>query len=101
MEMITTTINIEQDFKELVTGYLAHRREDVKQIGSSLTYMDFKTIETLSTRMRGSGSTYGFDHIGEIGAAMEKSAKEGDLTEVISQLILLEDFLEQLEIKYI
>ena len=101
MEMITTTFNIEQDFKEILTGYISQRREDVRQIESSLIDMDFKTIATLSNMMRWSGSTYGFDYVSEIGIAMEKSADQRDFVEVIYQLKLLKDFLEKLEIKYI
>jgi len=101
MEMITTTIYIEQDFKELFTGYLFHRSEDVQQIESSLIDMDFKTIAKLSNMMRWSGSTHGFDHISEIGDTMEKCANQRDFIGVISQLELLKDFLERLEIIYI
>jgi hypothetical protein len=48
--------------------------------------------------MKWSGSMYGFEHITEISTAIKNIANQRDFVGVISQLGILKDFLERMEI---
>ena len=50
--------------------------------------------------MRGSGGCYGFQGISEIGASMESAAKAADLHGVLAQVVMLEAYLDCLDVCY-
>ncbi len=51
--------------------------------------------------MKGSGGGYGFDRITELGAMMEKAAKELDAHAVLDGLEKLKNYIETVKIEYV
>ena len=64
---------------ERVPIFLANRRKDVTAMLEALHREDFKTVERLGHNMRGTGSSYGFQAITDIAAAIEDEASTGDI----------------------
>lgn len=94
------TVEISRDLEEIVPIFLGNRENDLKTLRDALTRHDFGTIQTLGHRMKGDGGGYGFDRITEIGATMERVAKQKDHSLTEQQILQLEDFLRRVVIIY-
>lgn len=93
-------VHIDPDLKELVPGFLQHRRNDIATIQEALKKSDFETIRILGHSMKGSGAGYGFDAISEIGLSIEQAAKAGNPEEIQKQAQALSSYLECVVIIY-
>ena len=71
--------------RALAPQYLSHRRQDVRSILSALENSDFAAILGLGHKMRGTGASYGFPRISEIGAALETAAGAKDASAIHAQ----------------
>jgi CheY-like chemotaxis protein len=69
-------IHIDQSIKDLIPGYLKHRKNDIQKMKGALKENDFPAIESIAHKIKGSGKSYGFKKIGQIGGEIEKSARE-------------------------
>jgi len=90
----------DEDFRDLIPGYLENRRKDITEILAALDHSDFETIRFLGHKMKGSGGGYGFDGITEIGGACEEAAKQSGAREVREQVNRLQAYLENVEVVF-
>jgi len=75
--------------------YLDHRRLDVRTIQSALEKSDFTAIRQLGHKMSGTGGSYGFPRISEIGAALETAAGAQNAAAIRAQLDALSAYLKE------
>jgi PAS domain S-box-containing protein len=59
--------------------FLQHRREDVITMLEALARGDFETVKHLGHRMSGTGASYGFQAITDIGASLEREASSANI----------------------
>ncbi|MCJ7582113.1 MAG: Hpt domain-containing protein [Candidatus Aminicenantes bacterium] len=90
-------IRIDESILDIVPTYLENRRSDIKKIKAALEADDISTIESLAHKMKGSGTSYGFEKISLIGKLMESSAMENDRDEIHLLVKKLELFLEKVQ----
>lgn len=95
------SVQIDESLKDLIPGFLENRKKDVEKIRLALEQADFSVIQTLGHRMKGDGGGYGFDGIGEIGAALELAAARRDCESIHRQLAKLADYLDRIHITYV
>jgi HPt (histidine-containing phosphotransfer) domain-containing protein len=61
-----------------VPEFLRNCRQNVVVMLDALDRVDFETVTSLGHQMRGSGGSYGFQAITDIGAALEEAAGSAD-----------------------
>ncbi len=61
-----------------IPAFLQNRRKDVITMLDALARDDWKTVERLGHSMNGSGASFGFQTITDIGAALEREARSAD-----------------------
>ena len=66
----------------LVPGYLRNRAQDVVRLTDAIEQRDFTVIAEVGHGMKGSGASYGFPAISDIGHRLELAARHGDATAV-------------------
>jgi CheY-like chemotaxis protein len=93
-----TLVRADARLRAVIPGYLDNRRGDVRTILEALAVSDYAIIRELGHKMSGTGSGYGFSRITEIGAAMEKAAKEQNAAEIRSWVNELSRYIERVEI---
>ena len=93
-----TVVLMDARLRAVTPGYLQNRRRDVQRILEALQRADYETIRELSHKMNGTGGSYGFSRISEIGAAMESAAKERKADEIRSRIADLTRYLEVVEL---
>jgi len=86
-------IEIPPGLEEIVPGYLAARLKEVPEMIALLSASGFARIATLAHDMKGTGGSYGFPALTQMGAALERSAKEMDAGALGTQLTELTDYL--------
>ena len=88
-------VNIEDPFaRRLIVKYLGHRKSDVQSLRRALAAGDFAAIRDKGHNLFGSGSAYGLDRISELGASLEKAAKNEHAGPVAEIIDALESYVE-------
>jgi len=73
--------------------YLCDRRRDCETLNLLVAAREFKRIRVLAHNMKGTGRSYGFDRITELGLAMETSADAADVAALTGQIADLWGYL--------
>jgi CheY-like chemotaxis protein/HPt (histidine-containing phosphotransfer) domain-containing protein len=94
LEMIVPT---NPQIVERIPTFLQNRRNDVVAMLDALTRDDYKTVERLGHNMRGTGASYGFQAITDLGAAIEEEAGNVDASASRHWVDELSVYLRKLE----
>jgi HPt (histidine-containing phosphotransfer) domain-containing protein len=86
-------VEIPEGLEELVPAYLSARQQDLADFRLHAEAGKFDQIRFLAHNMKGTGTSYGFPRITEIGAAMESSAEAADQAAVSVQIADLANYL--------
>ena len=97
----TITVEIDGEVQSIVPEFLENRKNDCILIGKLLDGDAFSEIRTLGHRMKGTGGSYGFDDISEIGENIENSALAADKEAIINSVLRLSDYLKRVVVVYI
>jgi HPt (histidine-containing phosphotransfer) domain-containing protein len=84
--------------KRLLPIFLARRRQDLTLIDQDLERDDFSALEHLGHNLKGTGRSYRFDGISEIGEALEQASQRHDAEEIRRQATELADYLRRVRI---
>jgi hypothetical protein len=94
-------IEIDQELVSVVPGFLETRCLDCVLIERLLDEGDLAEIQSLGHRMKGSGGSYGFDEISEIGEVLECAALVPDVDEIKAAVVRLRRYLSRVTVTYI
>lgn len=95
------TAKVPQYLGDLIPEYLENRQSDVTRINACLESADFETIRHIAHDMRGVGSGYGFPGISDLGQEIGSAARSGDAKTVGQLNARYQDYLNNLDIKYV
>jgi HPt (histidine-containing phosphotransfer) domain-containing protein len=104
MDNITTKkilIEIDRELMPVVPEYLENRHRDCAAIKGLLDSGEFEKIQILGHRMKGSGGSFGFDEISDIGETLELAAQVSDVERILSAVGCLESYLARVLVVYI
>jgi CheY-like chemotaxis protein len=88
----------DDEIRHLAPEFLEKRQADVLRLTEALAQNDLAQIQRLGQRLNGTGLSYGFDGISEIGGALEQAARLGDVVEVRRRVALLSDYLQRVHV---
>ena len=94
-------VKIDADLKEIIPEFLKNRRQDIASIEAGLKEKNYEAIRVLGHSMKGSGASYGFHFISEIGKAIEDGAKAKSDRVLVQKKIELINFLDKLRVEFI
>jgi HPt (histidine-containing phosphotransfer) domain-containing protein len=83
---------------EFIPGYLAGRKDELKEMIGLLAAHDFENLAVLGHNIKGSGTSFGFPEISRIGAALQDSAGQKDAVATGIQLKELGEYLDKVEL---
>jgi HPt (histidine-containing phosphotransfer) domain-containing protein len=93
-------VHIDPEIADLIPVFFENRHKDIKTIGEALTQGDFETIKIIGHNMKGSGGSYGFDAISDIGKSLEQTAITQDTVGIKKYLQDLSAYLDGVEMVY-
>ena len=91
-------VRADDRLRAVVPEYLNKRRKDVETMAAALERAEFGTIRDLAHKMTGTGGTYGFPRITEIGEALESAARQENSEQVREQVEELSRYLGRVEV---
>ncbi len=100
MEKERIVVYADPDLADEIPWYMGQVRDYIAAIGAALDKEDFETIQDSGHRMKGSGVTFGFDAVSEIGSSIEMAAKEKNAGEIRRQVEKLAEYIDQVEVVY-
>ena len=95
------TIQIDAELEELVPNYLQNLKKNIITIYEGLEKNDIEICRFLGHNIKGSGGSYGFDHISVLGGEIEEAASLGQNKEVKKITLRLDEYLEKIKVTYI
>jgi len=95
------TVEIDDVLRPIVPDFIISRNDDCMLIRQMLDEGNYADIRLLGHRMKGTGGSYGFDAISEIGEIIETAALEADRETIRIQLERLEDYLKRVSVVYV
>jgi PAS domain S-box-containing protein len=93
-------IEIEDDLRDLVPDFLAHKRADIGTLRTAIDQKDYECISQIGHKMKGEGGSFGFDAVTAMGSVLEQAALNKDLTSVNHTLDELAEYLESIDVVY-
>jgi len=93
-------VPVDPDISDIVPVFLAKIREHLTTILKALDSGDLETPRVLGHNMKGTGATYGFPVITDLGAEIEQAAKDRNCDTIRTKASELASYLERLRIKY-
>ena len=94
------TVRIDPDFKEIVPGFLEHRRGDIKKILDALERNDFEGIRVIGHTLKGVGGGYGFDAVSDSGRLIEAAAIDHNPEDIRRCIEELSSYIDNVVIVY-
>ena len=94
----TILVRANPKFADLIPGFLQNCGQNVIAMLEALDRGDLEIVEILGHGMRGAGSSYGFQAITDIGAALEQAAESADTNASRKWVGELSRYLDRVEI---
>jgi HPt (histidine-containing phosphotransfer) domain-containing protein len=94
-------VAIDRELMPLVPEYLENRLSDCAEIEGLLASGSMEAIQTIGHRMKGSGGSFGFDEISDIGEALESAARDTHAEGIREAAGRLEAYLSRVSVAYI
>jgi HPt (histidine-containing phosphotransfer) domain-containing protein len=100
METERIVVHADPDLADDIPWYMGQVREYIEAIGAALEKDDFESIRDAGHRMKGSGETFGFDAVSEMGKSIEMAAKELNTGDIKNQIQNLSEYIDRVEVVY-
>ncbi len=98
--MDTFQVVIDPDLEPLMPRYFDIRWKELAEMELSIEHHDADTTRMLGHKLKGTGTSYGFPKLTELGGAIEIAGKAGDLAEAAALAAEVRSYLENVEIVY-
>ncbi|MGO9449878.1 MAG: Hpt domain-containing protein [Candidatus Binataceae bacterium] len=94
------TIEIDPDLSDLIPGFLARKRTDLKTILESVQSGNFELIGQIAHRLKGEGGSFGIEAISEAGRRIEAAARAREADAITAITCELLAYLDSVHIVY-
>lgn len=93
-------VYVDPILEAIMPRYLELRSQEQAQLTAAIAAQDAATVATLGHRLKGSGASYGFPALTEMGAELEQAGKEGDFAQASRLAARVQDYLDNMELVY-
>ena len=85
---------------EFIPAFMENRLKELDALEAAFTAGDLAGLGNLAIRMKGYGTTYGFERIVELGAELQEGAGRGDYDAIAAYILLYREFLDAVRITF-
>ena len=100
MNQKTITVVVAKDLEDLIPTFMKNRTKELETLRVALGAGDMEQLRQLGHRMKGVGSSYGFEQVSAIGKRIEDGAKVKDLPALEALIMEYTDYLARVTIVY-
>ena len=101
MTQLKPVAEVDSDLEDLIPLFLKSREEDLQGLAEGLQENDFNRLRAIGHDMKGTGRSFGFHPVSEMGDLIETAALAGDLATIQAQFALFKTYMAEVEIKYV
>ncbi len=94
------TVYINPILEDLMPGFLQNRQNEVISLEQMCLSRDFDSIKRLGHQLKGVGPNYGFQKLGEMGAAIELAADHRKIESINLIIQAIRNYLAHLKIQF-
>lgn len=98
--METVTVLVDKDLESIIPRYFELQRRELDDLARAVAAGDTESARLIGHRMKGTGTSYGFPYLTELGAGIELAAVAEDLTEAERLGNTARDYLESVRVVY-
>ncbi len=73
---------IPAELKDLIPGYLSRRDQDIQALKIFALNNDYISVSKLGHKLKGNGSSFGFNYISEIGSFLMLACEQKNMSEI-------------------
>ncbi|SRR5258706_15510470 len=96
----TYLVKVAKDLEDLIPVFMKNRGKELDALRAALAAADFEQLRQLGHRMKGVGTSYGFDRVSSIGKVIEDGARSGDRASLEAGILEYGDFLSKVQIAF-
>lgn len=101
MENEQKKVQVDEELMDLVPGYLERVQKNISEMRSLAQEGQYEKVRVIGHNLKGSGGGYGFEKVSEIGAQIEKAARDSQADMIVSLCDEMEGYLKNVEIEYV
>jgi HPt (histidine-containing phosphotransfer) domain-containing protein len=94
------TVTLARDFQDLIPEFIENRRRELEALRGALAAGRYEELSELGHRMRGIGTSYGFDRVSILGAQIEDQAGTADRAGLAARIGEYAEYLERVKVVY-
>jgi HPt (histidine-containing phosphotransfer) domain-containing protein len=91
---------VAKDLADLIPTFMGNRHKELDSLRTALAAADFDQLRQLGHRMRGVGTSYGFEQISLLGERIEGGARNSDHAAIEICIAEYRDYLARVQISY-
>ena len=100
MDDKSNLVTVPKDLEDLIPVFMSNRKKELEALRVALAAADFEQLRQLGHRMKGVGTSYGFNRVSHIGKGIEDGARSGDRASLESCIAEYGDFLSKVQIAF-
>ena len=93
-------VTVAKDLEDLVPTFMKNRNKELETLRAALAGGDFEQLRQLGHRMKGVGSSYGFENVSLLGKQIEDGARAKGRTALDACIVEYTDYLARVKIVY-
>lgn len=98
--MDVITVLVDQDLEPIIPRYFELQRRGLEKLDLAVAAKDADSVRLVGHKMKGTGSSYGFPYLTELGSAIEIAAMDGDLNKAAALARTAVDYLDRVNVVY-
>ncbi len=93
-------VKVPKDLEDLIPMFMLNRKKEIESLKAALAASNFEEMRQIGHRMKGSGRSYGFATISDLGKRIEDGARGADGATITACLEEYADYLGKVVISY-
>jgi HPt (histidine-containing phosphotransfer) domain-containing protein len=94
------SVTVAKDLEDLIPTFMKNRHKEIETLRAALAAGDMEQLRQLGHRMKGVGTSYGFEQVSALGKLIEDGAKATDRAGLEARIAEYTDYLARVTIVY-
>jgi HPt (histidine-containing phosphotransfer) domain-containing protein len=94
------TVTLARDVQDLIPEFIENRRRELQALRGALAAGRYDQLSELGHRMRGIGTSYGFDRVSILGGEIEEHARIADREGLAARIAEYAEYLARVKVVY-
>ena|SRR3970040_69925 len=94
------TVVVAKDLEDLIPVFFKNRHKELETLRAAHAAGDFEQLRQLGHRMKGVGTSYGFEKVSALGKQIEDGAKATDRHGIETRIAEYADYLARVKVVY-